>query len=61
MAFRTNRQALLDRFDWKVLSPERVAQLEAVILTTVRNNFLLPAAGISRKGTPDSALATKEE
>lgn len=60
MAFRTNRQALLDRFHWSALTPERVAQLETVILDAVRNNFLTMAAGNIREGSPHGARTTKE-
>lgn len=40
MEFRTNRQALLDRFGWPELTAARVAQLEGLILETMRHNFL---------------------
>jgi AcrR family transcriptional regulator len=50
MAFRTNRQALLDRFRWDTLTPARVSQLEDVILEAVRNNFLRPTTEISSMG-----------
>jgi TetR/AcrR family transcriptional regulator, regulator of cefoperazone and chloramphenicol sensitivity len=61
MAFRTNRQALLDRFRWPSLSPERIAQLETVILEAVRNNFLTGKPGNSDKGSPRGTLITGEE
>ena len=61
MAFRTNRQALLDRFHWQALTPERIEQLETVILEAVRNNFLNAVPGISKKGSPRGALIIKEE
>lgn len=47
MAFRTNRQALLDRFHWPALTPARVAQLEAVILDAVRHNFLTASGAVA--------------
>ena len=50
MAFRTNRQALLDRFHWPSLTPERIAKLETVILEAVRNNFLNLPPGIAMEG-----------
>ena len=60
MAFRTNRQALLDRFRWQSLTPARVDQLQAVILEAVRNNFLAAPAGISTEGMASRSLITKE-
>ena len=50
MAFRTNRQALLDRFHWPSLTPERIAKLDTVILEAVRNNFLNLPPGIAMEG-----------
>jgi len=52
MAFRTNRQALLDRFHWTTLTAERLHQLEGLILETVRNNFLVRPDGASTNGRP---------